>query len=116
MHRIAPYSRTSDQLIAATSASNVSLRSLVGLNAANFFIAEIGGVVMPFLNDFLKRNWRYDAIGIATAVAGWEFWCRKHPLAFSWIGCADGGQCLRQRRCSWGSATACCPSCPQTGG
>ena len=43
----------------------------IGLNAANFFLAEVVGVIMPFLNDFLKESgWRYDAIGIATAVGG----------------------------------------------
>lgn len=30
-------------------ADSPSSRSLVGLNAANFFLAEITGVVMPFL-------------------------------------------------------------------
>ncbi len=49
----------------------VSLRSRVGLNAANFFLAEMTGVVMPFLSDFLQtRQWRYDAIGVATSLAG----------------------------------------------
>jgi MFS family permease len=48
-----------------------SLRSRFGLNAANFFQAEMLGVVIPFLNDFLKNaHWRYDSIGVATAGAG----------------------------------------------
>lgn len=43
---------------------NNASRSFFGLNAANFFQAEIVGVVLPVLNAFLKeRNWRYDAIG-----------------------------------------------------
>jgi len=46
-------------------------RSLFGLNAANFFQAEMVGVILPILNAFLKQaNWRYDAIGFATAAAG----------------------------------------------
>src|SRR5450755_3722793 len=46
-------------------------RSLMGLNAANFLQAEMVGVILPVLNGFLKEaNWRYDAIGLATAVAG----------------------------------------------
>ncbi len=46
-------------------------RSLIGLNAANFFQAEMVGVILPVLNAFLKEaNWRYDAIGFATAAAG----------------------------------------------
>jgi MFS family permease len=46
-------------------------RSLIGLNAANFFQAEMVGVILPVLNAFLKEaNWRYDAIGLATAAGG----------------------------------------------
>ncbi|HEX4413586.1 MAG TPA: MFS transporter [Lacipirellulaceae bacterium] len=48
-----------------------SRRSVVGLNAANFFLAEITGVVMPFLGAFLKeREWGETAIGVTLAVAG----------------------------------------------
>jgi MFS family permease len=48
-----------------------SLRSRFGLNAANFFQAEAVGVVSPILNTFLKEaHWRYDEIGIATALLG----------------------------------------------
>src|SRR5258708_3832392 len=61
----------------------VSVQSLVGLNAANFFVAEIGGVVMPFLNDFLRsRNWRYDTIGAATACAGLGVFLMQTPAGF----------------------------------
>jgi MFS family permease len=46
-------------------------RSLAALNAANFFVADMTAVVLPFLGTFLKaRSWRYDQIGIATAVSG----------------------------------------------
>jgi MFS family permease len=46
-------------------------RSRIGLNAANFFQAEMVGVIMPVLNAVLKEaNWRYDAIGFATAAGG----------------------------------------------
>ena len=46
-------------------------RSLIGLNAANFFQAEMVGVILPILNAFLKQaGWHYDAIGFATAAAG----------------------------------------------
>jgi MFS family permease len=45
--------------------------SFVGLNAANFFQAEMVGVILPVLNVFLKKaGWRYDSIGVATAIAG----------------------------------------------
>jgi MFS family permease len=46
-------------------------RSLFGLNAANFFQAEMVGVILPVLDALLKgAGWRYDAIGVATAAAG----------------------------------------------
>lgn len=46
-------------------------RSLVALNAANFFQAETVGVILPVLSVFLRKaNWRYDEIGWATAIAG----------------------------------------------
>jgi MFS family permease len=46
-------------------------RSFYALNAANFFQAEMVGVVMPVLNVVLReKHWSYDAIGIATAAGG----------------------------------------------
>src|SRR5579871_3196364 len=61
----------------------VSRQSRIGLNAANFFLAEVTGVVMPFLNDFLQsRDWRYDAIGVATAVAGLGVFLMQTPAGF----------------------------------
>jgi MFS family permease len=51
--------------------SSPSRQSLWGLNAANFFQAEMVGVVLPVLNTFLREShWRFDAIGIATAAGG----------------------------------------------
>jgi MFS family permease len=48
-----------------------SLQSRFGLNAANFFQAEAVGVVLPILNTFLREaRWRYDRIGVATALLG----------------------------------------------
>lgn len=45
--------------------------SVIGLNAANFFLAEVIGVVLPFLNDLLREGgWRYDTIGLATSTLG----------------------------------------------
>lgn len=49
----------------------ISLQSRFGLNAANFFLAEMLGVVLPFLAVFLKQHqWTYDKIGIAVALGG----------------------------------------------
>jgi MFS family permease len=51
--------------------SKFSPQSLLGLNAINFFQAEMVGVLMPVLGVLLREHrWRYDAIGIATAAAG----------------------------------------------
>jgi len=61
----------------------VSLQSRVGLNAANFFLAEVLGVVMPFLAKFLtERGWRDDAIGLAIATAGLGVCLMQTPAGF----------------------------------
>ena len=58
-------------------------RSRVGLNAANFFLAEVTGVVMPFLAKFLAaRGWRDDSIGLASAVAGLGVCLMQAPAGF----------------------------------
>ncbi len=51
--------------------TRVSRQSYAGLNAVNFFLAEITGVVMPFLGDYLKAHrWPERNIGVAIALAG----------------------------------------------
>jgi MFS family permease len=58
----------------------VSFQSRAALNAANFFLAEITGVVMPFLAKFLaSREWRNDAIGVAVSVAGLGVFLMQTP-------------------------------------
>jgi MFS family permease len=50
---------------------SASFQSRAGLNAANFFLAEITGVVMPFLGDYLKeQHWPETSIGLAVSSAG----------------------------------------------
>jgi MFS family permease len=52
-------------------ARRFSKQSLIGLNAINFFQAEMVGVLMPLLGVFLKEHgWSYGSIGIATAAGG----------------------------------------------
>ena len=61
----------------------VSWQSRVGLNATNFFLAEVLGVVMPFLAKFLaERHWRDDAIGLAIATAGLGVFVMQTPAGF----------------------------------
>ena len=60
-----------------------SLQSRVGLNSVNFFLAEVTGVILPFLNDFLRgRGWHYDSIGLATAIAGLGVFLAQAPAGF----------------------------------
>jgi MFS family permease len=70
--------------MAGTAASPpISFQSRFGLNAANFFLAEVVGVILPFLNDVLKADhWRYDAIGVATAMAGLGVFVMQTPAGF----------------------------------
>jgi MFS family permease len=65
---------------AGAEPETVSLRSRVGLNAANFFLAEITGVVMPFLGSYLEgRQWSETAIGVAIALAGLGVFLMQTP-------------------------------------
>ena len=62
------------------TAGTVSLRSRVGLNVANFFLAEITGVVMPFLGAYLQgREWSETAIGVALSLAGLGVFLMQTP-------------------------------------
>jgi MFS family permease len=66
--------------VARTSASWVSW---IGLCAASFFLAEIGGVTMPFVNTYLVEcGWGYDTIGAAAALAGLVSFLTHSPAGF----------------------------------
>lgn len=55
----------------ARSSNPSKVRSRFGLNAINFFQAEMVGVILPILGVLLKEHgWRYDSIGLATGAAG----------------------------------------------
>ncbi|HET6323936.1 MAG TPA: MFS transporter [Planctomycetaceae bacterium] len=74
------------------TSGSVSLRSRVGLNAANFFLAEITGVVMPFLGSYLEgQQWSETAIGIAIGLAGLGVFLMQTPAGMI-------TDCVRQRR------------------
>ncbi len=58
-------------------------RSALALDAANFFVADMTAVVLPFLGAFLKgRGWRYDQIGAATAISGLGVLIAQTPAGF----------------------------------
>jgi MFS family permease len=58
----------------------LSLQSRFGLNAANFFLAEMIGVAIPLLSTFLRQSgWSYEAIGIATALSGLAVFLMQTP-------------------------------------
>jgi MFS family permease len=83
----------------ATAPEIVSLRSRVGLNAANFFLAEITGVVMPFLGSYLEeQQWSETRIGIAIGLAGLGVFLVQTPAGMitDWV---------RQRRTLLGAAS-----------
>ncbi len=49
----------------------LSTRSLLGLSAANFFLAEIGGVVVPFLGKYLvAQGWSLGSASLAISLGG----------------------------------------------
>jgi MFS family permease len=55
-------------------------RSRVGLNAANFFLAELTGVALPFLAKLLAdRGWRDDAVQYAAAACGLGVFLAQTP-------------------------------------
>jgi MFS family permease len=72
---LAPAAKTRESL-----GETVSVRSRVGLNAANFFLAEITGVVMPFLGSYLEgQQWSETAIGIAIGLGGLGVFLMQTP-------------------------------------
>jgi MFS family permease len=67
----------------APAAPAVSRRRRFGLNAANFFLAEITGVVMPFLGRYLKQHdWSETGLGLAIAAAGLGVFLMQTPAGF----------------------------------
>jgi MFS family permease len=59
---------------------SVSRRSRAGLYIANFLLAELVGVLIPVLNDYLLDNgWDYESIGVATAMAGLGLLAMQFP-------------------------------------
>src|SRR5260370_11021055 len=60
-----------------------SFRSWAGLCLASFFLAEMHGVTMPFVNTYLmEQGWRFDAIGGVAALAGLVSLLINSPAGF----------------------------------
>jgi MFS family permease len=61
----------------------VSFRSRLGLNAANFFLAEVTGVIVPFLSKYLvERGWSDGSVGMAVALGGLGVFLMQTPAGF----------------------------------
>lgn len=61
----------------------MSRQSRFGLNAANFFLAEIVGVVVPFLSKYLvEYGWKDGSVGIAIALGGLGVMLTQTPAGF----------------------------------
>ncbi len=68
---------------AGDDAPRVSWRSVVGLNAANFFLAEVTGVTLPFVAAYLKdQHFPPFTIGLALTVAGLGVFLAQAPAGF----------------------------------
>ncbi|QJW99868.1 MFS transporter [Frigoriglobus tundricola] len=64
----------------AEQAPQLDPRDRFGLNAANFFLAELTGVVIPFLAKLLAdRGWRDDAIQYTAAACGLGVFLAQTP-------------------------------------
>ncbi len=80
MSRSPDNSSPPDSTHSKNQGSPPSLTSRTGLNAANFFLAEIIGVVMPFLGKFLKEHrWSESEIGMAICAAGLGVFLMQTP-------------------------------------
>jgi MFS family permease len=63
--------------------SVISLPSQLGLNAANFFLAEVVGVIVPFLSKYLAdRGWTDIRVGVAIALGGLGVFLMQTPAGF----------------------------------
>ncbi len=61
----------------------VSAQSRLGLNAANFFLAEVTGVIVPFLSKYLvERGWTDGGVGMAVALGGLGVFLMQTPAGF----------------------------------
>jgi MFS family permease len=75
-----PYPAT---LLPQTQGRPLSTRSLIGINAASFFLAEIGGVIVPFLSKHLiERGWSDSGVGMAISLGALGVLLMQTPAGF----------------------------------
>ncbi|HEY7426223.1 MAG TPA: MFS transporter [Gemmataceae bacterium] len=75
--------RRSRRIVPYCEAPRISLQSRLGLNAANFFLAEILGVVVPFLSKYLSESgWSDGRVGVAIALGGLGVFLMQTPAGF----------------------------------
>jgi len=92
---------------AGDDAPRVSWRSAVGLNAANFFLAEVTGVTLPFVAAYLKdQHFSPFTIGLALTVAGLGVFLAQAPAASSPTASSSASSYWPARRPCWASVTA----------
>ena len=79
---LAPVVHTSTTLTQRPT-PRLSAQSRMGLCAANFFLAEVGGVVVPFLSKYLvERGWSDGGVGVAIALIGLGVFVMQTPAGF----------------------------------
>ena len=70
-----------DSALAKSSTRRAPQRTRIGLNLANFLLAELMGIVLPLLGDYLRSHgWEYGQIGLATAMTGLGLLCAQLPV------------------------------------
>src|SRR5881275_356184 len=63
-----------------TPARSTSAQSWVGINAVNFFLAEVTGVTLPFVSGYLKEhNWEPLPLNLVLAGAGLGVFLAQTP-------------------------------------
>jgi predicted MFS family arabinose efflux permease len=78
MHVSTAVATTEDRI--DTTPEPTSSRDRIGLNAANFFLAELTGVIIPFLAKMLAdRGWRDDDIQYTAAACGLGVFLAQTP-------------------------------------
>jgi MFS family permease len=78
-----PLTRRTSLLHGPTGSHRLSWQSKIGLLAANFFLAEVTGVLVPFLSKYLvERGWKDGSVGLSIAFGGLGVFLMQTPAGF----------------------------------